>query len=86
MAEDSTAGILDPENYVQFWISFRAGEISVGKVGSSAFLWYNAGQMADIRFVFFRSGLHKPEYVYYWILFKFWYFSEAKGTVNAVQF
>ncbi|PIK59358.1 hypothetical protein BSL78_03729 [Apostichopus japonicus] len=78
--EIDTIDILDADNYVEFWISFRSGAIRVGKVGSLEFMSWQ-GSLPEIRFAFFESGIHSASNIYYWFVFKYYYFSQARGGI-----
>ncbi|PIK39419.1 hypothetical protein BSL78_23746 [Apostichopus japonicus] len=80
LVEVDTIDILDADNYVEFWISLRSGAIRVGKVGSLEFMSWQ-GSLPEIRFAFFESGIHSASNIYYWFVFKYYYFSQARGGI-----
>ncbi|PIK51345.1 hypothetical protein BSL78_11749, partial [Apostichopus japonicus] len=77
LVEVDTIDILDSDNYVEFWISFRSGAIRVGIVGSLEFMSWQ-GSLPEIRFAFFKIGIHSASNIYYWFVFKYYYFSQAR--------
>ncbi|XP_071827040.1 uncharacterized protein [Apostichopus japonicus] len=84
LVEVDTIDILDSDNYVEFWISSRSGAIRVGKVGSLEFMSWQ-GSLPEIRFAFFESGIHSASNIYYWFVFKYYYFSQAREGENMIE-
>lgn len=80
LAEVDSINILDPDNYVEFWISFNF-EIRIGKAGSQEFMSFKVDNLPDIRYVFFQSGSHEKGSIYYWSVYKYFYFSQAMGKL-----
>ena len=60
--DNTGAGLLKPDTFMKFWISWKGGLITVGKgniVGVNKFLMYKPVNMPTVAFLGVKTGVFK---------------------------